>query len=122
GWKFVVTSCEEKVKPRYRHDLRRHLIGKRVELWTAEQIASADAEIDNAAVFLRRKRGTVLDLERLRDRIEFAVRVYGVKVVAIDPVNEVDHQVPRGESKTDYMGKFIMELKALADDYGLLMI
>ena len=36
----------------------------------------------------------------------------------IDPVNEIDHQVPRGESKTDYMGKFIMRLKALADDYS----
>ena len=63
------------------------------------------------AVFLRRKRNTVLDLERLLDRIEFAVRVYGVKVVAIDPVNEIDHQVPKGESKTDYMGRFIMRLK-----------
>jgi twinkle protein len=45
-----------------------------------------------------------------------------VKVVAIDPVNEIEHQVPRGESKTDYMGRFIMALKQLADDHGLLMI
>jgi hypothetical protein len=58
----------------------------------------------------------------LLDRVEFAVRVHGVKVVAIDPVNEIDHQVGRGESKTDYMGRFIMALKALADDYELLVI
>jgi twinkle protein len=37
-------------------------------------------------------------------------------------VNEVDHVVPHGESKTDYMGRFIMRLKQLADDYELLMI
>jgi len=73
-------------------------------------------------VFLRRKRNTILDLARLRDRLEFAVRVHGVKVIAIDPVNEIDHVIPKGESKTDYMGRFIMELKALADDYGLLVI
>jgi hypothetical protein len=73
-------------------------------------------------VFLRRKRNVTLDLDRLLNRIEFAVRVYGLKVIAIDPVNEIDHVVPKGENKTDYMGRFIMKLKMLADDYGLLMI
>lgn len=139
GWKFLLTSFEEQVKPRYLRDLRRHLICSGPEndpetgevLWrvysgrvdfTDEAIARADAEIRKSAVFLRRKRNATLDLKRLLDRIEFAVRVHGVKVVAIDPVNEIDHQVPKGESKTDYMGRFIMALKALADDYGLLMI
>ena len=127
-WKFLLTSFEERVKPRYLRDFRRHLIGKPyndtdgVVLWSDVEIAEADAEIRKCAVFLRRKRNATLDLARLLDRIEFAVRVHGVRVVAIDPVNEIDHQVPRGESKTDYMGRFIMALKALADDYGLLMI
>jgi hypothetical protein len=128
GWKFLLTSFEEKVKPRFLRDLRRHLIGRPMcdvngeVLWSDADIAHADAEIRRAAVFLRRKRNTVLDLARLRDRIEFAVRVYGIKVVAIDPINEVDHQIPKGESKTDYLGKLIMQLKQLADDYGLLVI
>jgi twinkle protein len=128
GWKFLLTSFEERVKPRYLRDMRWHIIGKPYInehgeiLWSDEEIAKADAEIRKAAVFLRRKRNTTLDLGRLLDRIEFAVRVHGVRVVAIDPVNEIDHQVPKGESKTDYMGRFIMALKALADDYGLLMI
>jgi twinkle protein len=64
----------------------------------------------------------VLDLNQLLDRLEFAVRVHGVRVIAIDPVNEIDHQVPKNESKTDYMGRFIMTLKQLADDHGLLVI
>jgi twinkle protein len=50
------------------------------------------------------------------------VKVYGVDVVMIDPVNEIDHEVPRHQSKTDYMATFIMALKALADDYNLVMI
>lgn len=122
GWKFLLTSFEEKVKPRFQRDLRRNLIAKPMEAWTDEDIVHADAELRQCAVFLRRKRNQVLDLNRLYDRIEFAVRVYGVKVIAIDPVNEVEHQVPKGESKTDYMGRFIMALKQLADDYNLLMI
>lgn len=122
GWKFLITAFEEKVKPRYQRDLRRSLIGKPVEQWTDEDVARADGEIRQCAVFLRRARNKVLDLNRLYDRIEYAVRVYGVRVVVIDPVNEVEHQVPKGESKTDYMGRFIMQLKQLADDYNLLMI
>ena len=122
GWKFLLTSFEERVKPRFVRDLRRNLIGKPQEEWTDMDVAHADGEIDRCAVFLRRKRNTTLDMARLLDRIEFAVKVHGVKVVAIDPVNEIDHQVARGESKTDYMGRFIMALKQLADDYGLLMI
>ena len=31
GWKFLLTSFEERVKPRYQRDLRRHLIGKPVD-------------------------------------------------------------------------------------------
>jgi twinkle protein len=100
-WKFLLTSFEEKVKPRYLRDLRRHIIGRPVNVWTDADVAKADGEIRQCAVFLRRKRNATLDLPRLINRIEFAVRVHGVRVVAIDPVNEIDHQVPRGESKTD---------------------
>ena len=122
GWKTLLTSFEEKIKPRFEQDLRKHMIGKAPQYWTEELIARADTEIDQAFRFLRRKRNASLDLERLLDRIEFAVKVHGIDVVMIDPVNEIDHAVPRGQSKTDYMGDFIKALKVLADDYDLLMI
>lgn len=136
GWRCLITSFEEKVKPRYVRDLRAHLIGhedhdnqgelgwtpKHPQRWTAQDVAEADDHIRAGFRFLRRKRGAVLDADRLVDRIEFAVRVYGCEVVIVDPVNEIDHQVPKGMSKTDYMGHFMMQLKQLADDYGLLMI
>jgi twinkle protein len=121
-WRCLLTSFEERVKPRYQRDLRRHFLDCRIQDADGGDIAKADAAIEEGFRFLLRKRNTVLDLDRLIDRIEFAVRVHGVKVVAIDPVNEIDHQVPKGETKTDYMGRFIMRLKALADDYNLLMI
>lgn len=122
GWRTLLTSFEEKIKPRFQRDLRRHMIAKPMNMWTDEDVALADGEIDNAFRFLRRKRGDILNLDRLMNRIEYAVKVYGVEVVMIDPVNELDHEVPRNMSKTDYMGQFIMALKALADDYNLLMI
>ncbi len=122
GWKCLLTSFEERIKPRYIRDLRRHIIGRPIEEWTDRDVERADDEIRHGFKFLRRTRNAVLNADRLCDRIEFAVRVYGIRVVCIDPVNELDHEVGKGESKTDYMGRFIMRLKALADDYGLLMI
>jgi hypothetical protein len=85
GWRCLLTSFEEKVKPRYHRDLRRHFLDSRPQDAGERDIALVDAEIRKGFVFLRRKRNAVLDLERLLNRIEFAVRVCGVKVVAIDP-------------------------------------
>lgn len=122
GWRTLITSFEERVKPRMQRDFRRYLIGGPERIWQQGDVEKVDKEISAAFRFLRRPRNKRLDLERLLDRITYAVKVYGVDVVIVDPVNEVDHSVPKHQSKTDYMGEFIMALKALADDYNLLMI
>ena len=67
-WPCLLTSFEEKIKPRYQRDLRRNLIGRPMlpdHPWTPEEIAAADAEIDQGFVFLQRAKGKVLDVERL---------------------------------------------------------
>lgn len=132
GWRTLITSFEERVKPRYVRDFRRHLIGsfdsqdrwnnKHESQWTQADVDTADQHIQKAFRFLRRKRNAVLDMDRVVNRIEYAVRVYGLECVVIDPFNEIDHSVPRGENRTDYIGRVIMQLKQLADDYDLLMI
>ena len=122
GWRCLLTAFEERVKPRFHRDLKRHFIGGPTSTWTDEVEAWADVEIDKAFRFLQRPRRQSMTGDHLIARIEFAAKVHGIKVVCIDPVNEIDHTIGRGESKTDYMGRFIMSLKALADDYGLLMI
>ena len=136
GWRTLITAFEEKVKPRFQRDLRRHLVGredydnngelhwtpKPMDQWAPSDVAAADAAIEKGFRFLRRPRNALMDANRLLDRIEYAARVYGVEVVVIDPVNEIDHQVPKGDTKTEYMGRFIIDLKKMADDYGLLMI
>ena len=133
GWRTLITAFEEKIKPRYMRDLRRHLIGsaamgtdawvpKPESSWTPADVERANKQIDEGFRFFRRKRNTLLDMDRLLDRVEYAVQVYGVDVVIIDPINEIDHQVPRGMTKTDYLGSAIMRMKQLADDYNLLFI
>ncbi|HET9533863.1 MAG TPA: hypothetical protein VFP43_00735 [Mesorhizobium sp.] len=53
-WKFLLTSFEENVKPRYQRDFRRHLIGRPMcteqgeILWSDSDIAKADIEREPA--------------------------------------------------------------------------
>lgn len=122
GWKTLYTAFEEAVKPAMRDDFRRHFSPSKNTFMGAKDVEVADRRIADALKFLRRPRGQVLDADRLIDRIDFAARVYDIRVVVIDPVNEIDHRVPKGMSKTDYMGDFIMRLKQLADDHGLVMM
>lgn len=124
GWRSLLTSFEEMVKPRYQRDLRRHLIGRPNipdNPWREQEISAADEEMRQAFVFLRRAKGKPMHPQRLLDRIEYAVKVYGIKVVAIDPVNEIRMHVGRA-AKTDYLGDLIMELKDLSLDYGLVVM
>jgi hypothetical protein len=126
GWRCLLTAFEERIKPRYQRDFRRHIIGRPYwsvdNPWTEQEMREADDKIDSGFVFLRRARGTQMDLMRLLDRIEYAVKVYNVKVIAIDPVNEVDIRAERNELKTDVLGSFMRHLKDLGEDYGLLTI
>lgn len=119
GWRTLITSLEERVKPRMRRDFRRHFSPHAHTIMTSEDDAAADKVTEQAVLFLRRPRREDIDADRLFARIEYAVHVYGIDCVVIDPINEIDHRVPKGESKTEYMGRFIMRLKALADDYNL---
>jgi twinkle protein len=125
GWPALLTSFEERIKPRYERDLRRNFIDRAStpdHPWTREEIAAADEKIRNGFVFLRRAKGKVIDTDTLLDRAEYAMRVYGVRVLGVDPLNEVRLNVPPGQSKTDYIGDFMMRFKDLCDDYQALGI
>jgi hypothetical protein len=43
-WRVLITSFEERVRPRYQRDLRRHIIDRAVSLWTDADVANADAQ------------------------------------------------------------------------------
>lgn len=120
GWKSLFTTFEEKPS-RFERDFRLHMshaMGAHVDP-NGDHVSR---EIRATFRGIRRDRHRAMDVDQLCDDIDYACRVYGVDMVVIDPVNEVDHNIPKGMSKTDYMGEFIMKLKHLADDHNLLMI
>jgi twinkle protein len=55
-----------------------------------------------------------LDLDRLLDLAEVAVRRYGIQLLVIDPFNEMEHKRGRDESETEYHSRFIRSIKRFA--------
>ena len=122
GWKSAITCFEESAKWRTVNALRKTAMGKSVHLASDRELASATDWVRKNIVFIRKQKRTLMTAKRLLDRIEYAVKVYGLSMVIIDPLNEVDHHIPNGMSKTDYLGNFIMEFKDLADSYGIVIV
>jgi twinkle protein len=122
GWRSAITCFEEKAKWRTVNALRKTCLGKPLHLASDREFEAATDWVRRNIVFIQKKKRTLMTGQRLLERIEYAVKVYGLNMVIIDPLNEVDHHIPSGTSKTDYIGNFIMEFKDLADSYGIVLI
>jgi twinkle protein len=120
GWRVFLTAFEEKVKPLYERDLRRHIIGLPTEQQSQEDRAKADSVIESGFTFLVKQKRKTLNLLRLLDRIEFAIKVYGVNVVIIDPIDSANHE--KGGNESDYWRDVIQKCTDLAHDYNVLFI
>lgn len=59
-----------------------------------------------------------MDLDRVLDLAATAVVRHGVKLLVIDPWNEIEHKRRRDESETDYTGRAIREIKRFMRNTG----
>lgn len=117
GAPFAITAFEEDAKPTYQRAFRRLSMGKDPSLATIDEIGRADIELESAAVVIRPPLDGGISVEQLLANIEFAVRVYGSRVVLVDPANEVER-----DSSPEATGDMIKALKHLAKRYRILII
>lgn len=126
GWRFLLTCLEEPIWPRIGNHFRALELNRMLSedtvpgMPTPEEFARADSQIRRGAMFLTRPKRSLLDITTFFDMVELAVRRDGVKVVALDPVNELDHNIVGNEAH--YWADFVMRCKWLADEYRLLFI
>lgn len=117
GLPFAITAYEESAKPVYLKEFRRHALGFDPKQASPEQLARVDIELDDALVVIQRAPDGSVTQEQLLANVEFAIRVYGSCVVLVDPANEIER-----DSNPEATGKLIMELKAIATKYRVLVI
>lgn len=89
---------------------------------TPEQLSEADAWIDQHHVFIVPGEDDDVTLDWLLDRMEAAVVQYGVKVIVIDPWNEMDHSRARDETMTEYVGRSIKTMRRFARKFQVHLI
>lgn len=120
GWRSAVFSPEMPTVPHLRDKLRR-IKGNgpyrrpEVDAFVEEYFRFIDADPTG-------KDDEDFDLDWIIDKATEAVLRDGVRVLLIDPWNEVEHARRRDETTTDYIGRSIRALKRFARLYQVMVI
>jgi len=127
GWSSCLASFEIPTVPILRHKLRLAYTGSTKDKWTRPYINEVDAWIGEHFIFIDsdptgEAEEEDMTLDWVLDRAREAVIGKGIKVLVIDPWNEVEHSRPRGESETDYTNRSLRALRRFASRNDVIVI
>ena len=116
GWSSVIFSPEMPVVPHYRDRLRKVIGGT---AWEADEFIKRWFTFIDHAPSLDDED---IDVPVIIKRTTEAVMRDSVRIVVIDPWNEVEHTKAPGENMVDYIGWAIRQLRRMAQQQGLVVI
>lgn len=122
GWRTCFASFEQFPQVDHRRALRTWHSRMLERDMGRDQIAAADAWIDEHFSFVIPEEDADADLDWLLDKLSSAVIRYGADICVIDPWNEMDHARPRDVSLTEYVGHAIRQLKKFARKWDVHLI
>jgi twinkle protein len=125
GWNVGLGSFEVLPVPYVRDILRTHFLQAPRDNWTNMGVRTADEFIKRKFTFFHidaRTDESEQSLEWLLDRAADAVIRDGIKMLVIDPWNELEHARRRDETETQYTARAIRALKKFAMAYDVLVI
>ena len=125
SWPIGVASFEVSPVPYVRDILRTNYLDRPRSEWSREDRQRADAFIQDRFTFFHID--PIVDdseqsLEWLIQRAEEAVVRDGIKMLLIDPWNEIEHVRAPQESETQYTARAIRALKKFARAYDVLVV
>lgn len=128
GWKSAICSPEMPTVPVLRDRFRRMHAGRYLSALDVEDARRADSWTERHFVFIDTDptgdgdSDEPFDLEWIIERATDAVLRDGIRVLVIDPWNEVEHAREKGESMVDYIARGIRMLKRFARMYQVAVI
>lgn len=126
GWRTAVASFEIPTVPALRFKLRLAASGVPTKEWTRDIVTAADAFIQEHFIFIDADPVDDTDedmtLEWLLERAADAVLRYGIRVLVIDPWNEVEHARPKHETETQYVNRSLRQIRRFALKHEVLAI
>lgn len=117
GLSCCIASFETAPKPILRDGLAKALIGcSDYEFTNHPMRQSAYAELEGKLTIISNALDEALefDIDTFLDTVRVSVLRDGVKLVVLDPWNELEHKRHRDESLTEYVGRAIRRVKAFA--------
>lgn len=119
GWKAGIASFEMRIKPFVTEVLMQTYVDNNnqphhAEKWLNDNfvfIAPEPSDEDDS-----------FDIDWLIDKAIVAVIRYGIRVLVIDPWNEIEHATGKRESTTEYTGRAIRKLKRFGREFEVLVI
>lgn len=126
GWTTAVASFEIPTVPALRYKLRLAVTETAKDRWHRQMIEEADGFIQRHFVFIdddpNGGSDDDLTLEWLLEKAADAVMRDGIKVLVIDPWNEVEHSRPKNESETQYVNRALRQIRRFALRWDVLAI
>jgi twinkle protein len=114
GIRIAWASFEQQAQRDHRRALREWYAEDYERSLSHDQLREADAWINHHHLFLIASEDTDASLAWMLEVMELAVVRHGVKMVVIDPWNELEHDRLSSESETEYCNRAIRELKRFA--------
>ena len=120
--KIAHASFEQSPQRDHKRALRSWFAEKIPRAMTKEETEIADKWIDDHNVFIVPDEEEDANIDWLLDCMEVAVVRYGVKVIVIDPYNEIEKSSNLREPETEYIGRVIRMLKRFAKKFQVHII
>ena len=116
-WKFAIFTPENMPIEDYFDDLIHCYMGKSTDK-TFHNVMN-EMEYIKAAEFIKTHFFLICPEDDLRlatifERIEYLVRKYGINACFLDPYNQIEHLIERGEREDLYISRFMTKLSKLA--------
>lgn len=124
NWNIAVASFEMRVVPYVTDTIMSTFLKSPIRYAAEINRKRAINFVENKFTFLAPDRSnseTEHDIDWLLDRMLVAVIRNGVRMVLIDPFNEIEHRKRNDESTTEYIGRAIRKLKSFAMQYNVLV-
>lgn len=128
GWKSAICSPEMPTVPVLRDAFRAMYLGREPLEMDVEDKARADSFIKRHFCFIdtdptgQGDDDEPFDLEWILEKVADSVLRKGIRVVVIDPWNEIEHARRVGETTSDYIARSLRAIRRTARLFGLIFI
>ena len=124
GWNVAVASFEMRIKPFVSNALGTAYLGRPPMDWDNPDKMDVNGWLNDHFCFIAGEPDDTEqhDIDWLIRKATAAVIRHGVKVLLIDPWNEIEHNRHRDETTTEYTNRAVMALKSFARQYDVLVI